>query len=123
MEHINIQINLTYALSPNLILSINNNEIYNQIVLHDSIYVRTSVPNGDWEMKITHIGKNYEINNDEFFEVQDIFLNDVPIGNMIWETTQIPLDISENEISQHNWKGNLYFGHNAYCVWNFQSAD
>ena len=121
MELIDIKINLTYDLSPTMIIEINDNTVYHQKINTNIIVVQSTVPAGDWQMKITHIGKNYEIHNDEFFEIQDIFLNDVPIGHMIWDTTQIPTDISDNEISKHNWEGNLYFGHNAYCVWNFTS--
>lgn len=121
MEHIKIKIQVQFELSPRTIVSVNQNVVFDQKINHNEINLEAQIDNSAWSLGIRHSDKDYIESNNEFIEVKNIFLNDVSVGKMLWNTVQVPTDIDYNEMIKHNWKGNLFLGHNSYCIWNFTS--
>lgn len=119
MELINITINLNFALSPRVKVLCNNAVVQDIIVTTNTINFQHTIQTEKWNLSICHYGKNYITHNEEYVEITDIKLNDVSIGAMIWDTEQIPSDITKEEKQKYKWQGNLYLGHNSLCTWHF----
>ena len=119
-ELINVTINFDYCLKPKTKIYINDNLVETFVPETNTIVFSTEVKD-KWSLQICHYDKNYSKDNDEYIEIKDILLNDVSIGSMIWNTTQIPSDITSEEYSKYIWQGNLYLGHNGSCTWWFES--
>ena len=119
MEHINIKIEVDFDLSPRTIVYANQNALFDEKINQKTINLDTQIDSSVWSLCVKHCDKDYINSHNEYVEIKDIFLNDVSIGKMLWNTLQVPTDIDYNEMIKHNWKGNLFLGHNSYCVWNF----
>lgn len=71
---------------------------------------------------IEHYGKNYH-NDDNFFQVEKIYINNIDFGKILWEGVQHQVlppwdwDININDCDI----GNMYLGHNGQIVWNFKN--
>jgi hypothetical protein len=79
------------------------------------------VPKGKFNLKVLHYGKNMKTDVDRFIEIEKIFLNDIDLKNMIWETTQIAELPKWQNSKDFEWRSNLYLGHNAYIEYNLES--
>lgn len=73
-------------------------------------------------LKIEHYGKNYH-SDKKFFEIEKVWINNIDIEHILWESYQYPIlppwdDKSQEQTFQ---KGNMFLGHNGYIVWRFKN--
>lgn len=73
-------------------------------------------------LKIEHYGKNYH-NDDKFFEIEKMWINNIDLEHIIWESRQYPIlpPWDENSNTPFFYKGNLFLGHNGYIEWKFKN--
>lgn len=119
MELIDITIKLNFSLQPKVKILCNEKIIKDFMVDSNIIKFSQTINTKTWTLAVCHYDKNYHTHNEEFIEIKDIRLNDVSIGAMIWNTEQVPIDITAEEKQKYKWKGNLYLGHNSICTWHF----
>jgi hypothetical protein len=76
-------------------------------------------PEGTSTLIVEHYGKNAYTEHDKFIEIIGMRINNIPLRNILWESTQYPITAPWDEPWQEN--GNLYLGHNGHIVWKFQN--
>jgi len=76
-------------------------------------------PEGTSTLIIEHYGKNIFMENEKFIEVIGMRINNIPLKNILWESTQYPITGPEEDPWQED--GNLYLGHNGHIVWTFSN--
>ena len=79
------------------------------------------VLSGPFNLKILHHGKNMKREINKFIEIKKIFLNDVDLKNMIWDTVQVPELPEWQDSKDFDWRSNLYLGHNGYIDYKLKS--
>lgn len=79
------------------------------------------VLSGPFNLKILHYGKNMKREINKFIEIKKIFLNDVDLKNMIWDTVQVPELPEWQDSKDFDWRSNLYLGHNGYIDYKLKS--
>jgi hypothetical protein len=71
-------------------------------------------------LKVEHYGKNY-LQDDKFFEIKKILINNVDIDSILWDSIQYPILPPWDSQENLEQPGNLYLGHNGSIVWNFSN--
>ena len=74
-------------------------------------------PEGTSTLIVEHYGKNVYTEHDKFIEVIGMRVNNIPLKNILWESTQYPITAPWDEPWQED--GNLYLGHNGHIIWKF----
>ncbi len=121
MEEINLKIKYIAKDNPKCRISVNETSIHEFTADKTQEVCSFSVPEGAFDIKIEHYGKNMKKEVDKFVEIEKIFLNDIDIKNKIWDTTQVAEVPQWQDKNDYRWKGNLYLGHNAYVSYRFES--
>ena len=121
MEEISCKICYNSKDSPKCRISVNDTAVHEFIANQTQETFNIQVPEGAFDLKIEHYGKNMKKEVDKFMEVEKIFLNDIDIKNKIWDTTQIADVPKWQDKNDYRWKGNLYLGHNGYVSYRFES--
>ena len=80
-----------------------------------------TVNQGSFNLKIMQYGKDMKREINKFVEIKKIFLNDVDLKNMIWDTIQVPELPEWQDSKDFDWRSNLYLGHNGYIDYNLKS--
>ena len=73
-------------------------------------------------IEILHYGKNYKTDAAKFFELKNVYINDIDIKDQLFEFTQLP-DLPPWEVwhdggAQVVWPNNLHLGHNGKLVYD-----
>ena len=76
-------------------------------------------PEGTSTLIVEHYGKNVYTEHDKFIEVKGIWVNNIDLKNIIWESMQYPIVAPWDKPFQQ--AGNLYMGHNGHIVWRFEN--
>ena len=76
-------------------------------------------PTGTSTLIVEHYGKNVYTEHDKFIEVKRIWVNNIDLKNILWESVQYPIVAPWDEPFQQ--AGNLYMGHNGHIVWRFEN--
>ena len=119
MEHIHCRLEYEADGDPNMKIKVNDRLIKKFKAKGDHTEFSFVSSYKKIYLKIEMTGKN-EREVSKYFELKKIFLNDIDIKNMIWNTTQVP-NVSEKIKKKYKWEGNLYIGHNGYIEYTFES--
>jgi hypothetical protein len=121
MEHIHCRIEYIAEGKPTCNILINQEKQFTFTGDSNFYEFTFKVNPGDFIFTIEHFGKNMKKQANRFIEIKKIFLNDIDIKGMIWETVQMPELPSWQNYNDFNWQGNLYLGHNATISYKFHS--
>lgn len=119
MEHIHCRIEYKSNRNPNIKIKINDRVIKKFVADNNYIEFEFLSTEEDIELIVMMTGKE-ERETEKYFELKKMYFNDIDIKGMIWQTTQMP-NTSDKVKKLHEWKGNLYLGHNGYLKYNFKS--
>jgi len=78
------------------------------------------ITNSTSKLVIEHYGKNY-CTDDKFFAVDKMYINNIDLEHILWESTQYPLLPPWDNQSISEFYGNTYLGHNGKIVWVFNN--
>lgn len=120
-EKINCKIKYVANDDPKVKILVNGKKVHEFIGNAEEETLNFSVASGDFTFRIVHYGKDMKREVNKFFEVKNIYFNDIDIKGLIWETTQVAELPSWQKQDDFNWKSNLYLGHNAYLDYKLQS--
>ena len=121
MEHIHCRIEYVAKENPTCNILINDKEEYMFIGNSDSVEFEFKVLLGDFKFTIEHFGKNMKKEPNKSIEIKKIYLNDIDLKSMIWNTVQVPDLPSWQNYNDYNWKGNLFLGHNSTISYKLKS--
>lgn len=76
---------------------------------------------GSFNLKIMHYGKDMKRDINKFIEIKKIFLNDVDLKNLIWDTVQVPELPEWQDSKDFDWRSNLYLGHNGFIEYKLKA--